>query len=98
MDKVREIKQHLEKIDKLEQTLSVFEESDELHIDVLHKIQEEFNEIGDLALEAYKDLTEQIRNVGNKTINERIKKLPEAVTNGVREQMNELINELKGEA
>ncbi|MED1741407.1 hypothetical protein P4U97_18190 [Bacillus swezeyi] len=43
-------------------------------------------------------MTEQIRNVGNKTINDRIKKLPEAVTNGVREQMNELINELKGEA
>lgn len=39
MDKVMEIKQHLEKIEKLEQTLPVFEESDELYLDVLHKIQ-----------------------------------------------------------
>ncbi|MDI3411814.1 hypothetical protein QKW52_22570 [Bacillus sonorensis] len=39
MNKVDEIKQHLEKIVKLEQTLSVFEESDDLYLDVLHKIQ-----------------------------------------------------------
>lgn len=39
MKNVDEIKQHLEKIERLEQTLVVFEESDELYLDVLHKIQ-----------------------------------------------------------
>ncbi|MED1741408.1 hypothetical protein P4U97_18195 [Bacillus swezeyi] len=37
MNKTKQIKHHLEKIEKLEQTLTVFEESDELYIDVLQK-------------------------------------------------------------
>ncbi|KAA6446724.1 hypothetical protein [Bacillus swezeyi] len=95
MNKVDEIKRHLEKIEKLEQTLVVFEESDELYLDVLHKIQEEFNEIGDLSLDACLELTEKIRNVGSKTINNKIKALPNTVQKSVKENMDELINELK---
>lgn len=95
MKKVDEIKQHLEKINKLEQTLAVFEESDELHLDVLHKIQGEFDEIIDLALNAFRELTEKIRNVGSKTINNKIKALPNTVQKSVKENMDELINELK---
>lgn len=95
MKKVDEIKQHLEKINKLEQTLVVFEESDELYLDVLHKIQGEFDEISDLALNAFRELTEKIRNVGSKTINNKIKTLPNTVHKSVKENMDELINELK---
>ncbi|MEN7355771.1 hypothetical protein ABC915_00830 [Bacillus licheniformis] len=95
MKKIDEIKQHLEKINKLEQTLVVFEESDELRLDVLHKIQGEFDEIGDLALDAFRELTEKIRNVGAKTINNKIKALPNTVQKSVKENMDELINELK---
>ncbi|MCY9156342.1 MULTISPECIES: hypothetical protein [Bacillus] len=95
MKKIDEIKQHLEKINKLEQTLVVFEESDELYLDVLHKIQGEFDEISDLALNAFRELTEKIRNVGSKTINNKIKTLPNTVHKSVKENMDELINELK---
>ncbi|CAI8769050.1 hypothetical protein CHCC14809_2311 [Bacillus licheniformis] len=95
MKKIDEIKQHLEKINKLEQTLVVFEESDELYLDVLHKIQGEFDEISDLALNAFRELTEKIRNVGSKTINNKIKTLPNTVQKSVKENMDELINELK---
>ncbi|ASB89244.1 MULTISPECIES: hypothetical protein [Bacillus] len=95
MNRVDEIKQRLEKIEKLEQTLSVFEESDDLYLDVLHKIQGEFNEIGDLSLDACLELTEKIRNVGSTTINNKIKALPDAVQKSVKENMDELINGLK---
>ncbi|MCY9290789.1 hypothetical protein MOF05_20785 [Bacillus haynesii] len=85
MKNVDEIKQHLEKIEKLEQTLVVFEESDDLYLDVLHKIQGEFDEIGDLALNTFRELTEKIRNVGAKTIDRRIKKLSRTVKHSVNE-------------
>ncbi|ARC67959.1 hypothetical protein MHH84_11505 [Bacillus sp. FSL K6-1109] len=97
MKSVDEIKQRLEKIEKLEQTLTVFEESDELYLDVLHKIQGGFDEIGDLALNAFRELTEKIRNVGAKTIDRRIKELSSTVKHSVTEQIDDIKNELKGE-
>ncbi|EQM25415.1 MULTISPECIES: hypothetical protein [Bacillus] len=95
MKNVDEIKQHLEKIEKLEQTLVVFEESDELYLDVLHKIQGEFDEIGDLALNACLELTEEIRNVGSKMIGDRIKLLPNFLKRSAKDQMKEIEKELK---
>ncbi|GIN68465.1 hypothetical protein FKN04_23275 [Bacillus glycinifermentans] len=97
MDKVMEIKQHLEKIEKLEQTLPVFEESDELYLDVLHKIQGEFDEISDLSLAACLEFTDRIRETGSSSIKKRIEKIPKMVNEAVKEQIEELKDELKGD-
>ncbi|MCY7858767.1 hypothetical protein MOB44_19275 [Bacillus sonorensis] len=97
MDKVMEIKEHLEKIEKLEQTLSVFEESDELYLDVLHKIQGELDEISDLSLAACLELTDRIRKTGSSSIKKRIEKIPKMINEAVKEQIEELKDELKGD-
>lgn len=97
MNRVDEIKQRLEKIEKLEQTLTVFEESDELYLDVLQKIQGEFDEIGDLSLAACLELTDRIRKTGSSSIKKRIEKIPEMVDEAVKEQIKELEDELKGD-
>ncbi|TWL85154.1 hypothetical protein [Bacillus licheniformis] len=50
-----------------------------------------------LALNAFRELTEKIRNVGAKTIDRRIKELSSTVKHSVTEQIDDIKNELKGE-
>ncbi|MCY7759714.1 hypothetical protein MOE06_09320 [Bacillus inaquosorum] len=65
----------IEKINKLEEGLSLFEEDDEEYLSVLVKIQGLYDEIADNALECFKDMTTKIRKTGQKRIGKGIDQL-----------------------
>ncbi|RJS52985.1 hypothetical protein CJ480_14735 [Bacillus subtilis] len=83
----------IEKINKLEEGLSLFEEGDEEYLSVLVKIQGLYDEIADTALECFKDMTTKIRKTGQKRIGKGIDQLPHTI----RECVNDQIDEVKGE-
>ncbi|MCY9084379.1 hypothetical protein ABE208_15845 [Bacillus inaquosorum] len=83
----------IEKINKLEEGLSLFEEGDEEYLSVLVKIQGLYDEISDTALECFKEMTTKIRNTGQKRIVKGIDQLPHTI----KESINEQIDEIKGE-
>ncbi len=59
---------YIEKIDKLEEGLSLFEEDDEEYLSILVKIQGLYDNIADAALEGFKDMTTEIRKTGQKKL------------------------------
>ncbi|MCY8318738.1 hypothetical protein MOC71_18920 [Bacillus vallismortis] len=69
----------IEKINKLEEGLALFEEGDEEYLSVLVKIQGLYDEIADNALECFKDMTTKIRNTGQKRIGKGIDQLPHTI-------------------
>ncbi|WP_086343955.1 hypothetical protein [Bacillus subtilis] len=78
----------IEKINKLEEGLSLFEECDEEYLSVLVKIQGLYDEIADTALECFKDMTTKIRKTGRKRIGKGIDQLPHTIRNSISDQMN----------
>lgn len=58
----------IEKISKLEEGLSLFEEDDEEYLSLLVKIQGLYDEIADISLEGFKDMTTEIRKTGRKEL------------------------------
>ncbi|MER2456335.1 hypothetical protein ABS751_00180 [Bacillus subtilis] len=85
-----EIKKCIDKINKLEEGLSLFEESDEEYLSVLVKIQGLYDEISDTALECFKEMTTKIRKTGQKRIIKGIDQLPHTIKENVADQVNEL--------
>ncbi|MCY9273450.1 hypothetical protein MOF24_17335 [Bacillus inaquosorum] len=83
----------IEKINKLEEGLALFEEGDEEYLSVIVKIQGLYDEIADNALECFKDMTTKIRNTGQKRIGKGIEQLP----NTIRESIADQVNDIKGE-
>ncbi|WP_437132702.1 hypothetical protein [Bacillus atrophaeus] len=83
----------IEKISKLKEGLSLFDESDEEYLSLLVKIQELYDCIADAALEEFKDMTNEIRKIGQKRIERGIDQLPHTIKESVTDQ----INEIKGE-
>ncbi|MCY8798145.1 hypothetical protein [Bacillus inaquosorum] len=83
----------IEKINKLEEGLALFEEGDEEYLSVLVKIQGLYDEIADNALECFKDMATKIRNTGQKRIGKGIEQLP----NTIRESIADQVNDIKGE-
>lgn len=84
----------IEKINKLEEGLSLFEEGDEEYLSVLVKIQGLYDEIVDIALECFKDMTTKIRKTGHKRIGKGIDQLPHTIRNSVTDQRDEIKREL----
>ncbi|MCY8083216.1 hypothetical protein MOC02_07880 [Bacillus inaquosorum] len=84
----------IEKINKLEEGLSLFEEGDEEYLSVLVKIQGLYDEIADTALECFKDMTTKIRKTGRKRIGKGIDQLPHTIRNSISDQMNEIKREM----
>ncbi|MCY8282894.1 hypothetical protein MOF52_14940 [Bacillus inaquosorum] len=84
----------IEKINKLEEGLSLFEEVDEEYLSVLVKIQGLYDEIVDIALECFKDMTTKIRKTGQKRIEKGIDQLPYTIGESVADQMDEIKREL----
>ncbi|PHI49625.1 hypothetical protein B9T64_06460 [Bacillus halotolerans] len=84
----------IEKINKLEEGLSLFEEGDEEYLSVLVKIQGLYDEIADTALECFKEMTTKVRKTGQKRIVKGIDELPHTIKNNVTDQMNEIKREL----
>ncbi|MEC2062604.1 hypothetical protein [Bacillus inaquosorum] len=82
----------IEKINKLEEGLALFEEGDEEYLSVLEKIQALYDEIADIALECFKDMTTKIRKTGQK----RIEKGIDQLSHTIKESINEQLNEIKG--
>ncbi|MCY8126155.1 hypothetical protein MOC32_14645 [Bacillus spizizenii] len=80
----------IEKINKLEEGLSLFEEGDEEYLSVLVKIQRLYDEISDTALECFKDMTTKIRKTGQKRIGKGIDQLPHTIKENIADQVNEL--------
>lgn len=84
----------IERINKLEEGLSLFEEGDEEYLSVLVKIQGLYDEIADTALECFKDMTTKIRKTGRKRIGKGIDQLPHTIRNSISDQMNEIKREM----
>lgn len=84
----------IEKINKLEEGLSLFEECDVEYLSVLVKIQGLYDEIADTALECFKDMTTKIRKTGRKRIGKGIDQLPHTIRNSISDQMNEIKREM----
>ncbi|MCP9298343.1 hypothetical protein QNK06_10815 [Bacillus subtilis] len=84
----------IEKINKLEEGLSLFEEGDEEYLSVLVKIQGLYDEISDTALECFKEMTTKIRKTGQKRIVKGIDQLPHTIRNNISDQMNEIKREM----
>ncbi|MFG6672170.1 hypothetical protein ACGYLS_17840 [Bacillus subtilis] len=84
----------IEKINKLEEGLSLFEEGDEEYLSVLVKIQGLYDEIADTALECFKEMTAKIRKTGQKRIVKGIDQLPHTIRNNISDQMNEIKREM----
>ncbi|MDR4910738.1 MULTISPECIES: hypothetical protein [Bacillus] len=84
----------IEKINKLEEGLSLFEEGDEEYLSVLVKIQGLYDEITDTALECFKEMTTKIRKTGQKRIVNGIDQLPHTIRNNISDQMNEIKREM----
>ncbi|MED3629083.1 hypothetical protein P4478_19225 [Bacillus subtilis] len=84
----------IEKINKLEEGLSLFEENDEEYLSVLVKIQGLYDEISDTALECFKEMTAKIRKTGQKRIVKGIDQLPHTIRNNISDQMNEIKREM----
>ncbi|PLS07680.1 hypothetical protein [Bacillus halotolerans] len=84
----------IEKINKLEEGLALFEEGDEEYLSVLVKIQRIYDEISDTALECFKEMTTKIRKTGQKRIVKGIDQLPHTIRNSVNDQMDEIKREL----
>ncbi|MCI3197753.1 hypothetical protein GXP75_19195 [Bacillus sp. HU-1818] len=82
----------IEKISKLEEGLSLFEEDDEEYLSLLVKIQGLYDEIADIALEGFKDMTTEIRKTGQKRIEKGIDQLPHTIKESVSEQINDMKN------
>lgn len=80
----------IEKINKLEEGLALFEEGDEEYLSVLVKIQGLYDEIADTALECFKEMTTKIRKTGQKRIEKRIDQLPHTIKESIADQMNDL--------
>ncbi|MCY7975577.1 hypothetical protein P8843_06595 [Bacillus inaquosorum] len=80
----------IEKINKLEEGLSLFEEGDEEYLSVLVKIQGLYDEISDIALECFKEVTTKIRKTGQKRIVKGIDQLPHTIRNSISDQMTKL--------
>ncbi|MCY8958278.1 hypothetical protein [Bacillus atrophaeus] len=83
---------YIEKIDKLEEGLSLFEEDDEEYLSILVKIQGLYDNIADAALEGFKDMTKDIRKTGQKRIEKGIDQLPHTIKESVSEQINDMKN------
>ncbi|MEC2359830.1 hypothetical protein [Bacillus atrophaeus] len=83
---------YIEKIDKLEEGLSLFEEDDEEYLSILVKIQGLYDNIADAALEGFKDMTTEIRKTGQKKIEKGIDQLPQTIRESVSEQINDMKN------
>lgn len=91
MDKhIEKIKAHLKGINNLEQGLKLFNEDEEEYISLLAKIQEQFYFISDEAMEVFKELTLQIRNIGQKRIQRGIDQLPHAIKESVSEDIKDM--------
>ncbi|AOL97839.1 hypothetical protein P4V37_05720 [Bacillus subtilis] len=84
----------IEKINKLEEGLALFEESDEEYLSVLVKIQGLYDEISDTALECFKEMTAKIRKTGQKRIVKGIDQLPHAIKESIVDQVNGFKGEL----
>ncbi|MED1818929.1 hypothetical protein P4V11_08330 [Bacillus subtilis] len=84
----------IEKINKLEEGLSLFEEGDEEYLSVLVKIQGLYDEISDTALECFKEMTTKIRKTGQKRIVKGIDQLPHAIKESIADQVNDFKGEL----
>lgn len=84
----------VEKINKLEEGLSLFEEGDEEYLSVLVKIQGLYDEIADTALECFKEMTTKVRKTGQKRIVKGIDQLPHTIRNNISDQMNEIKREM----
>ncbi|MGY3839035.1 hypothetical protein ACWNPK_18065 [Bacillus atrophaeus] len=82
----------IEKISKLEEGLSLFEEGDEEYLSLLVKIQGLYDEIADISLEGFKDMTTEIRKTGQKRIEKGIDQLPQTIKESVSEQINDMKN------
>ncbi|MED4798996.1 hypothetical protein P9684_03920 [Bacillus atrophaeus] len=82
----------IEKISKLEEGLSLFEEDDEEYLSLLVKIQGLYDEIADISLEGFKDMTTEIRKTGQKRIEKGIDQLPHTIKESVSEQINDMKN------
>ncbi|CAF1916211.1 SPbeta prophage-derived putative protein YosV [Bacillus subtilis] len=80
----------IEKINKLEEGLALFEEGDEEYLSVLVKIQGLYDEIADTALECFKEMTTKIRKTGQKRIGKGIDQLPYTIKENIADQVNEL--------
>ncbi|MEC2137434.1 hypothetical protein P9F07_20445 [Bacillus subtilis] len=88
------ITKSIEKINKLEEGLSLFGEGDEEYLSVLVKIQGLYDEISDTALECFKEMTTKIRKTGQKRIVKGIDQLPHTIRNNISDQMNEIKREM----
>ena len=84
----------IEKINKLEEGLALFEESDEEYLSVLVKIQGLYDEISDTALECFKEMTTKIKKTGQKRIVKGIDQLPHAIKESIVDQVNGFKGEL----
>ena len=84
----------IEKINKLEKGLALFEDGDEEYLSVLVKIQGLYDEISDTALECFKEMTTKIRKTGQKRIVKGIDQLPHTIRNNISDQMNEIKREM----
>ncbi|WP_332276252.1 hypothetical protein [Bacillus subtilis] len=84
----------IEKINKLEEALALFEEGDEEYLSVLVKIQGLYDEIADNTLEYFKDMTTKIRNTGQKRIGKGIDQLPHTIRESIADQVNDIKGEL----
>ncbi|MED4854901.1 hypothetical protein [Bacillus atrophaeus] len=82
----------IEKISKLEEGLSLFEEDDEEYLSLLVKIQGLYDGIADIALEGFKDMTTEIRKTGQKRIEKGIDQLPQTIRESVSEQIKDMKN------
>lgn len=84
----------IERINKLEEGLALFEEGDEEYLSVLVKIQGLYDEIADNALECFKDMTTKIRNTGQKRIGKGFDQLPHTIRESIADQVNDIKGEL----
>ncbi|MGG3721001.1 hypothetical protein ABET08_12585 [Bacillus subtilis] len=80
----------IEKINKLEKGLALFEDGDEEYLSVLVKIQGLYDEISDTALECFKEMTTKIKKTGQKRIVKGIDQLPHTIKENIADQVNEL--------
>ncbi|APH36017.1 hypothetical protein [Bacillus velezensis] len=87
---IEKIKAHLEEIENLKQGLKLFSEDEEEYISLLAKIQQQFYLISDEAMEVFKELTIQIRNTGQKRIQQGIDQLPHTIKESVSEEIKDM--------
>ncbi len=97
MDKHKNIiEKCLMKISDLEKALTLFNEDEEEYISVLAKMQSQYDQIADTAMEGFKELTLHIRYTGNKRVQRGIDQLPQTIKETVSDQISEFKEELKG--